>query len=78
MTGIGHLGWHLKIINICLWLLLTEEEISTSGQYGSSLPSDFDKRSQICISLARRKWYVPINHVTFNVRTVCLNGIPGN
>lgn len=53
-------------------------QISTSGQYGSSLPSDFDKRSQICISLARRKWYVPINHVTFNVRTVCLNGIPGN
>ncbi|KAH9800856.1 Casein kinase 1-like protein 3 [Citrus sinensis] len=69
MTGIGHLGWHLKIINICLWLLLTEEEISTSGQYGSSLPSDFDKRSQICISLARRKWMENFEAINMNCPT---------
>lgn len=33
MTGIGHLGWHLKIINICLWLLLTEEEFANCWKW---------------------------------------------
>lgn len=33
MTGIGHLGWHLKIINICLWLLLTEEEVANCWKW---------------------------------------------
>ncbi|KAH9762468.1 Casein kinase 1-like protein 3 [Citrus sinensis] len=44
-------------------------KISTSGQYGSSLPSDFDKRSQICISLARRKWMENFEAINMNCPT---------